>query len=393
MQAIILAAGKSTRTYPLTVNTPKPLLKIIDKSILEHNLEALTNIVDEIIIIVGFKKELIKKAIGKKYKNIAIKYITQKSQLGTGHAITYAKKHIKDRFLILNGDDLYSKKDIKNCIKNNFCILGKKVDDPEKWGIIETEKSNLKNIKEKPKNLKKGLANTGLYIVNKDIFDIKLKKSKRNEYELTDTITEFAKNNKIKVEKVKDYWLPIGYPWHYLEANVFFLKRLKKRIIKGKIEKRTIIKGKIILEKGATIKAGSYIEGPVYIGKNTEIGPLAHIRPDVVIQDNCKIGKSELFDCVIMKNTTCKHRSYIGHSVIGENVNIGAGLITSDYRHDGKNHTTLIKGEKIDSGRRKLGTFIGNHVKTGIGTLIYPGRKLWPGKTTLPGEVVKKDKD
>ena len=70
MQAVILAAGKSTRTYPLTLTKPKPLLKVANKTLLEHNLENLNNIVDEAIIIVGYRKNLIKKHIGNKYKNI-----------------------------------------------------------------------------------------------------------------------------------------------------------------------------------------------------------------------------------------------------------------------------------------------------------------------------------
>ena len=65
--------------------------------------------------------------------------------------------------------------------------------------------------------------------------------------------------------------------------------------------------------------------------------------------------------------------------------------ITSDYRHDSAEHITLINDEKVDTSRRKLGSFIGDDVRTGIGTLIYPGRKIWPGRGTLPGEVVKKD--
>ncbi len=93
-----------------------------------------------------------------------------------------------------------------------------------------------------------------------------------------------------------------------------------------------------------------------------------------------------------MDNTTSKHTSYAAHSVIGEHVNIGAGTITADYRHDGKNNITIVNGNKIDTGRRKLGAFIGDNVNTGIGTLIYPGRKLWPGTYTSPGEIVKIDK-
>ena len=86
MQAVILAAGKSTRTYPLTLTRPKPLLKAANKTILEHNLDNLNGIADEAILIVGYKKEMIRKKFGNNYNNIKIRYIEQKEQLGTGHA-------------------------------------------------------------------------------------------------------------------------------------------------------------------------------------------------------------------------------------------------------------------------------------------------------------------
>ena len=392
IQAVILAAGKSTRTYPLTITKPKPLLKILDKTIIEHNLEALNGLVNEVIIVVGYKKEMIKKTIGNNYKNIKIKYIEQKQQLGTGHAVKIVEKYIKDRFILFGGDDLFSKEDISQCIKHNLCILAQKVDQPKKFGILELKGNSLKKIIEKPSNPKNNLANTGLYVLNKQIFNTTPRKSKRNEIEFTDFVNELAKKEKIIVEKVKDYWLPIGYPWNYLEANVFILNRIKKWKSNIKVEKFVTIVGDAFIGEGTVIKSGTYIEGPVFIGKNCEIGPRAHIRPNTIIMDNCRIGKMELYDIVIMNNTTSKHTSYAAHGVIGENVNIGAGLIMADYRHDGKNNPSLINGKKIDTGRRKLGAFIGDNVNTGIGTLIYPGRKLWPNTTTLPGEIVKKDK-
>lgn len=391
MQAVILCAGKSTRTYPLTVEKPKVLLKVMNKTLLEHNLDQLDGFVKEVILIIGFKGEMIKRFIKNKYKKINIKYVVQKEQLGTGHALMQAKDLIKDRFIVLMGDDLYSKEDIKNCLKHNHCILAKEVKDTEKWGILSLKNNFLEKIDEKPKNAASNLANNGLYVLNKEIFDIlkNLKRSERKEIELTSAVNEFAKKEKIAVEKVKYYWLPIGYPWNLLEANVFFLQKIKTDI-KGTVEKNVTINGNVIIGKNTIVKSGTYIEGPVYIGENCIIGPNAYIRPDTVIEDNCNI-RAEVYDAVIMENTTAKHFSYIAHSVIGENVNYAAGTITADYRHDAKNNITLIKGKKIDTGRRKLGAFIGDNVRTGIGTLIYPGRKIWPGKTTLPGEIVKKD--
>jgi NDP-sugar pyrophosphorylase family protein len=183
----------------------------------------------------------------------------------------------------------------------------------------------------------------------------------------------------------------LRYPWNLLEANVAQLAKLRD-CRRGEVEEGVFIKGPVHIAEGALIKSGSYIEGPVYIGRNTRIGPFAHIRPDSVIESDCEIGKAELYDCLIMRGTTCKHQAYVGHSVIGENVNIGAGLITADYRHDAGLHSTVVDGRKVATGRSKLGAFIGAGVHTGIGTLIYPGRKIWPGLGTLPGEIVSKDK-
>ena len=88
MQAVILAAGKSTRTYPLTLTRPKALLTVANKTILEHNLEQMSGIIDEAIIVVGYKKEMIINKFGENFGKISIKYIEQKEQLGTGHALS-----------------------------------------------------------------------------------------------------------------------------------------------------------------------------------------------------------------------------------------------------------------------------------------------------------------
>ena len=185
----------------------------------------------------------------------------------------------------------------------------------------------------------------------------------------------------------------INYPWEVLNANQAAIKLVKKKIDPSvTIEENVVIKGEVVIGKGTVIRAGSYLEGPIVIGEGCEIGPMAHIRPETSIGDGCRIGKSEIVDCVLLPKVTSKHAAYLGHSVLGESVNIGAFTVTADFRHDGKTHMTLIHGEKVDTGRRKLGAFLGDNVHTAITTSIYPGRKLWPGMSTLPGEVVTKDK-
>ncbi|MBT6230328.1 MAG: NTP transferase domain-containing protein [Candidatus Scalindua sp.] len=392
IQAVIMAAGKSTRTWPLTLTIPKPLLKVMNKEIIKHNLDALQGLVNEVIVIVGYKKEMIIDEIGDKYGKLKIRYAEQKRQLGTGHALKYVEQLIKDKFIVIGGVDIFSRKDMKACLKHKYAVLGCKVEEPGRFGVFVVKGKEVKKVVEKPKKFISDIANTGLYVFDKSVFSFKLRKSQRGEYEIVDYINALAKTEKIVCEKTKGHWLSVGYPWDLIEANSVLVSEIKSEI-KGKVEKNVIVKGKLKVGKGTEILSGTYIKGNVVIGENCLIGPNCYLRGNTSIGNGCHIGQAvEIKNSIIMDNAKVPHLSYIGDSVIGKNSNLGAGTITANLKHDNKNVRSVVKGKAVDSGRRKLGTIIADDVHTGINTTIYPGRKIWPGLGTLPGEVVDKDR-
>jgi len=184
----------------------------------------------------------------------------------------------------------------------------------------------------------------------------------------------------------------IRFPWDFLRANELYVSSLTENAIMGDVHPSAVIEGFIQLGAGTRILPGVFIEGNVIIGANCKIGPNCYIRGNTSIGDGCHIGQSvEIKNCLILSKTNVGHLSYIGDSVLGENVNLGAGTTTSNLRHDGKNHRSSVNGGLVDTGRRKFGSIIGDGVHTGIHTSIYPGRKLWPGTTTRPGEIVERD--
>ena len=151
--------------------------------------------------------------------------------------------------------------------------------------------------------------------------------------------------------------------------------------------------GLLVVGADTRVLPGVYVEGIVVIGAGCKIGPNCYLRGSTAIGDGCHIGQAvEIKNSLIGHGSSVGHLSYVGDSVIGEKVNFGAGTITSNLRHDGGNHRSLVAGELVDTGRRKFGTVVGDGVHTGIHTAIYPGRKLGPGTTTLPNETVQVDK-
>ena len=186
--------------------------------------------------------------------------------------------------------------------------------------------------------------------------------------------------------------LVLRYPWDILVLNERLVAKLETPEIAGEVSPAAHVEGVIRVGAGSRILPGVFIEGNVVIGENCKIGPNCYIRGNTVIGDNCHIGQAvEIKNSVIGFKTAVGHLSYVGDSVLGDHVNFGAGTIIGNLRHDGKNHRSLVNGTLVDTGRRKFGAIVGDDVHTGIHTAIYPGRKLAPGTSTRPGDVVQLD--
>ncbi|MFA6251807.1 MAG: bifunctional sugar-1-phosphate nucleotidylyltransferase/acetyltransferase [Candidatus Paceibacterota bacterium] len=393
MQAIILTAGNGIRFMPLSATRPKPLFSVFGESILEHNLNQLIGIVDEVFFVVNYKAEMIKEQFGDEYKGIKINYVFQEKIEGTGAAAELCKPYLRDRFLILYGDDFYFKEDIEKLIEKFPSVLVKEHQNPSVFGVITVEEDIVKEINEKPENPASNLVNTGLYYLPKDVFTQKIEKSPRGEYEFTDYLKNLISRENVYFVVAKN-WFPSSHPWDIFNAfEVLFGDASQKENSKNyTLEDKATVKGDVFIGENTIIKNGAYIEGPVYIGNNCIIGPNCYIHNNCSIEDSVVIGQAvEIKNSIIGKRTKIKHLSYIGDSIIGEDCNIGAGTITATLRHDGENVKTKIKDKLVDTGRKKFGTIIGDNAKLGVSTIIYPGRKIWAGKTTLPGEKVEKD--
>jgi len=398
--AVILAAGEGTRLRPLTSTKPKPMLPVAGKPILEWDLLALSAAgVKKVVIVVGYRKDKIIDYFGKKHSGVSIQYVEQKEQLGTGHATSLTREKIKGSVIVMNGDVLVSEKLIRQVIsdfekkKLAASMAVAEVSDPGKYGIIEVSDGFVTSLEEKPSRPKSKLANAGIYAFNQDLYqNLKdVKKSKRLEYELTDVVKALIKSGKVSAVVVKDTWIDVGLPWHLLDANEIMLKKMDLKVCKkAVIEDGAKLIGPVHVGDDTVIRSGCYIIGPVYIGEGCLVGPNCFIRPHTTVMNNCHIGTSvELKNDLIMSNSNIPHLSYVGDSILGENVNLGAGTNIANLRFDEAEVKVEIKNTIHGSGRRKFGALIGDNVKTGINVSIMPGRAVYPGAFVDAGSIVR----
>ncbi|MCK5861887.1 MAG: NTP transferase domain-containing protein [Candidatus Hydrogenedentes bacterium] len=395
MQAVIMAAGRSTRTWPLTLTRPKPLLPVMNTPLLEHQLNALKGIIDEAVIVIGYRGNMIRERYGDDFKGIRLRYVEQKEQRGTGHAVLQTADVIRDSFLVLNGDDLYDPADLARLVKQENGALARPVDDPCRFGIFEIDDADrVIHLEEKPQHPRSNLANIGAYKFTPEVFNIlkTVQPSPRGEIEVTDAVQTLAEAGKFYVTHSKGYYLSIGYPWHLLEANIYWLDHFLVPDIQVEVPTLVTISGPVYIGAGTVIRSGVVIDGPAYIGENCILGPNCWIRAHTVLGSGCRIGQaSEIKTSTFFENAVAPHQNYIGDSIIGARTNLGGGTNTANLRHDRKPIHTPVQGELVNTGREKLGAIIGDDVHTGINTAIYPGRKIWPGLTTLPGSVIRFD--
>lgn len=375
IKSIILAAGKGTR---MKSDMPKVLHTIFDKTLVGYVIDAVNNtgFADENFVIVGHQAERVEEFINKNYDNA--KCVLQSPQLGTGHAVSMALPYLKDfdgEVIILCGDTpLITSETIKEFVeyhrekKSDLTVMSAIFDNPTNYGrIIRNQDGSLNSIVEekdaKPEQKMVKEINAGIYCINwqkiKPAFNELTSNNAQGEYYLTDII-KWGNEKHLSVNaytlKNNEEIFGINSKAHLAEAT----RMLNNRVIKKHLENgvqiidpaSTWISPETEIEADTIIYPSCYINGKNKIGKHCKIGPFAHLRGDVVLEDYVKIGNFvEVKKTTIKSHTNACHLTYLGDSEIGSNVNIGAGTITANY-----NPLTKVKSKTVIEDNVKIGS-------------------------------------
>lgn len=398
MKAVVLAAGEGTRMRPLTANLPKPLLPVAGKPFLRHTLEALRSAgVTQLAILIGWQGHRIRERFGDgSALGLSIAYEEQSERLGTAHAIGCMRAHMEGPFLSVNGDVVVSGDALSKLIAFHQKVRGPivalaEVSNPSPFGVVEMKDGKVVSLEEKPREPKSHLINAGIYIFDSDIFPLidTTPKSPRGEYEITDTIRAVMQKRDVYGFRLPGDWIDVGRPWDLLRANEALLAPLKGAT-HGLVDPGATLVGEVLVEEGATVRRGAYIEGPTIVGAGAEIGPNCYVRPSTSIGPKAKVGNAcEVKNSILMAAAHVPHQNYVGDSILGERVNLGAGTKVANLRLDEAPVRVVFRGLEVDTGLRKLGVIMGDDVKVGINASIDAGTIVGEESFLGPGSHVR----
>ena len=431
MQTVVLAAGQGTRMRPLTDRRPKPMLPVADRPLVAHTVDAAIDAgADRIVLVVGYEADEIRAYFGESRAGVPVEYVVQERQAGTADAVRAAADALERApFAVLNGDALFDQAGLDDLYADGPAVGSVRVDDPSQYGVLDVTDGRVTGITEKPEEPPSELVNAGAYVFPADALDwLDVPESERGEHELTDVLERTI--DAVEVRPVAfDRWLDVGRPWELLSANEWKVAELvddrrsltdgrgaaesssavrsspgaaesatvgtenAEAPVDGVVSEDATLEGGVVVEDGATIRPGVVIEGPVVVREGATVGPNAYVRGPTLIGPEASVGHAvEIKNSVLMAGAAVNHLSYVGDSILGRDVNLGAGTVVANLRHDDEPVRLTVKGERVSTGRRKFGVVLGDEAKTGIDTNINAGVTLSTGATTTPGESVLRDR-
>ncbi len=177
------------------------------------------------------------------------------------------------------------------------------------------------------------------------------------------------------------------YPWEVLPHIAEYIVKLGATLSEEEYEKK---EDNVWIAKDAKIAPTACIHGPAIIGKNAEIRHCAFLRGNVIVGEGATVGNStELKNVILFNSVQVPHYNYVGDSILGYKAHFGAGAITSNIKSDRSNVTITLKGEKIDTGRIKMGAMVGDYVEVGCNSVLNPGTIVGRNSNIYPLSMVR----
>ncbi len=389
--AIILAAGESTRTRPLTLHRPKPLIPLLGQPLLAHILDELVGLIEDVTLVVGYRADDIQSHFGDTYRDMQLRYVHQHEVNGTAGALLTVANYAQARgesfleapFFLLYGDNLISRSDLVGVCQHRYSLAGLRVEDPRAFGVLDIVDNRVRRIIEKPDTPPpEALANPGVYHFDGQVIPAlrTIEPSPRGEYELTDLIEAIAAEHPVSYSLCKGQWVPVGNPWEVLIAGSFLLQQRaahRSEIHPEATHPDCQMSGSVAMGR-ATVGPGCTIKGPVFIGDDVTIGAGCTLER-VSIEAGATIGDQTTIErSLIGPGAHIGAGCTIAHSVLDDRAQVGDGTRLLAHRFTETEPAAFTAGLLTKDTMQRHGTVVGPGVAVpgrstlGAGSILFP---------------------
>lgn len=367
MKAVILVGGEGTRLRPLTYNTTKAMVPVLNKPFLEHLLSYIKGHgVTDIILALSYLPHRIQDHFGDGARlGVSLTYLIEEEPLGTGGAVKNAESYLDESFLMLNGDiltdiDLTAMIEFHRQRQAVATIAATLVDDPTAYGLIETDnRGRICRFREKPsrEEVTTNMINAGIYVLEPEIL-AKIPPGKKVSIEKETFQQLLAGGEEIYPYSSSAYWLDMGTPEKYL--------RLNHDLLLGKAPSLFRATGGVQTGDGSQISPSADIKAPVLIGEECVIGPGVEIKGPAVLGPGCKVDQGAIIDGAVLWDNVS-----VGKKVTLRNC-IAASH--SEIHQESEVLDNCVLGDKVVVGRNN---------KLPNGTRIRPDKRIAPGSISF----------
>ncbi len=385
LEAVILAAGEGTRLRPLTYRRPKVLIPVANRAFLGHQLDLLGLVgMESVAIVAGYKREVLEDwLVHNAPDGMDLHVCLQKEARGTGDAINAARKAVSGPFLVLNGDVMLDRTSLMRMAgASGVSVAAKRVPNPWDYGVFKTKTGYVVQVAEKAKKPPSDLANVGAYVFRPEVFDWIDRtppNPKRSEIEITDTLQSMIDAGvRVRCYRVKE-WHELGKPWDIIGLNEMLLRRTA-----GGTSGKTDLGPRVAVGQGSQVEATATVVGPSIIGKDCSIGGRAIVGPCCSVGDGSVIDGARVEGSVLMEGCRVEEGARVGHSVLGPHSFVRRRATLADRDPRGRSIRLRIRGKWLDSGRKTLGSVLGDGVVIGEEAFVHPGVMLDPDTSIAP---------
>jgi len=400
MQGVLLAAGESSRFWPLCEGRHKSLFSLMGKPLIQWTLEALERAGVEDVVIVQAPNRAIEQALKDLPLGVKVRYVVQEKPQGMGHALLAAQSVLEDKFFLLHGHEFRADGWIDSMQKKSrdtgatMVLAGQSTQEPWKYGMLTLKGDRVTGIVEKPEaqNSPSDVRTLGIYLLPREFVSV-LARVAEDPYAYEEALAQYMNDHDVRVVLREEQNPSLKYPWDlFAAARLLMDEHLRAyRALTAQISPLAYIEGEVHIGERTQIYEYAVIKGPCYIGNDCVIGTHSLVREYTDLEGGVVIGAhAEVARCLFQEGAST-HSGYFGDSVFDAGARVGAGTVTANVRVPRDEIRPMVKGERVPTGLRSLGAMVGAQTQLGISVMTMPGVLIGSRSFVGPGTVVEEN--